>query len=675
MPGQPITSQEAAPLLEVSGLTIEFETPRGPLRVVSGISLAVQRSEVVAVVGESGSGKSVTALSMLGLLPRNARVVEGNIHFEGRDLLHLEGEHLRNLRGKRIAMVFQDPMSALNPVLTVGFQIMEPLRIHLGMDTSTARARAVELLGMVGITEPHSRLDQYPHEFSGGMRQRVMIAIALACEPRLLIADEPTTALDVTIQAQILELVKDLTRRLGISLILITHNLGIVARYADRVVVMYAGQVVEQGRAEVVFARPQHMYTQGLLRCVPSLSAPLDRALVEIAGSPPNLHDLAPGCRFAPRCSLRTKACTQAGALRVTAAGSFSACVHADAVAAHPVPAHVAQASLAPAGAAPEPVVIEAVGLSRHFSFKPSPLAHARKISAVEQLNLQVRRGETLGLVGESGCGKSTLARLVLRLDEPNAGQVLFEGRDISHLSQRALQSTRRKMQVVFQDPSASLNPRKTMGAILAEPLRVHRLTHTRAETEARVDELLAMVGLGHAHKDRYSHQLSGGQRQRIGIARALAVNPSFVVCDEAVSALDVSVQAQVVNLLADLQKRYALAYLFIAHDLAVVRHLSNRVAVMYLGRVVELANRDDLYERPLHPYTQLLLEAVPVPDPVEERQRSHRLIQGELPSPFAPPSGCAFRTRCPKAAAECAQAVPALRELRPGQWVACVRA
>ena len=664
-------------LLDVADLQVAFQTPKGPLTVVSGVGFQVHRGEVMAVVGESGSGKSVTALSILGLLPKTARVVSGRIRFEGQDLLAPDGQALRHLRGKDIGMVFQDPMTALNPVLSVGVQIMEPLRLHLGLQGEAARQRAIELLGMVGITEAATRLDQYPHEFSGGMRQRVMIAIALACGPRLLIADEPTTALDVTIQAQILALMKDLTERLGIALILITHNLGIVARYANRLLVMYAGQVVEQGPAEVLFATPRHLYTRGLLSCVPSLHSALGQRLVEIPGTPPQLSDLPPGCRFAPRCPHRSPVCDQPTPLRSTGLGSMSACARADDlsagridwVAAQPLPQATPREQLDRAHEGP---LLEVRQLSREFLVRRSRLDKPRVVSAVDGVSFAVSPGETLGLVGESGCGKSTLARMVLRLDEPTGGQLMFEGRDISHCSQGEMRPVRRRMQVVFQDPSASLNPRKTLGQLLAEPLRVHGLATTPQAVQERVHELMGLVGLNPNLLHRYSHQISGGQRQRIGIARALAMNPALMVCDEAVSALDVSVQAQVVNLLEDLQRRYGLAYLFIAHDLAVVRHIATRVMVMYLGRVVEMAPRASLYERPQHPYTQLLLEAVPQPDPVRERARQPRLIQGELPSPFAPPSGCRFRTRCPRASAECAQSVPPLQDRGNQHWVAC---
>ncbi|MCK9514301.1 MAG: ABC transporter ATP-binding protein, partial [Pigmentiphaga sp.] len=567
---------ERGALLEVEELRVAFQGEEGPVEVISGLDFKVGRGEVVAVVGESGSGKSVTALAIMGLLPRFAQVSEGRVLFDGCNLLELPEESMRQRRGRDIGMIFQDPMSALNPVLTIGDQLTEPLRIHLGMGPAQARARAIELLGMVGIAEPDSRLDQFPHEFSGGMRQRVMIAIALACGPKLLIADEPTTALDVTIQAQILELMKDLAQRLGIALLIITHNLGIVARYADRVLVMYAGQLVEQGTADTLFYTPRHMYTLGLLQCVPHLQGDHQTRLTEIDGLPPNMRQVAPGCRFAPRCPQRQAACAGADRIFPTDVGSLTRCVRASDLAQGRIGWAGSQPgasdSMAASAAAGDLLRVE--GVSRAFRVRRGVFGSPRTVHAVSAVDFRIAPGETLGLVGESGCGKSTLARMVLRLDRPTSGSIRFEGRDITGLGHRQMQAVRRRMQVVFQDPSASLNPRKTIGELIGEPLRVHGITRGRKQTMARVMELLQLVGLRTDFFSRYSHQISGGQRQRVGIARALALEPSFIVCDEAVSALDVSVQAQVVNLLGDLQQRYGLAYLFIAHDLALVRHI-----------------------------------------------------------------------------------------------------
>ena len=665
----------AAPLLNVEDLHVSFATDIVTVRAVEGFSLKIYPGEIVALVGESGSGKSVSAHSIMRLLPRTGRVPKGRILFEGRNLLDLPEDQMRDVRGREISMIFQEPMTSLNPVLPIGLQIIEPLQFHLGMRTRDANVRAAELLRLVGISDPQQRLKQYPHQFSGGMRQRVMIAIGLACNPKLIIADEPTTALDVTIQAQILELMKSLTRDLGIALIIITHNLGIVARYAHRVVVMYSGRVVEQGEADPVFHRPRHPYTMGLLRSVPRLDRPRTGRLETIDGLPPSAADPRPGCRFAPRCPFRLPVCDVPPPLVATDTGALSACIRAPEIAAGKLAwgkAAAPTAEIASPGWS-EPV-ISVRNLTKHFPVKTGLLARTRLVRAVEDVSFEVRPGETLGLVGESGCGKSTVGRLILRLEKPTAGSIAFEGRDFAQTSRAEFKAMRRKIQAVFQDPFSSLNPRMTTGQIVGEPLKVYGLSADSAATRERVGTLLNEVGLRPEIADRYPHQLSGGQRQRVGIARALAIEPQFIVCDEAVSALDVSIQGQIVNLLEALQRKRGLSYLFIAHDLAVVRHISSRIVVMYLGRVMETADRDELCERPLHPYTKLLLDAAPIPDPAVEKARAPRLIQGELPSPLSPPTGCVFHTRCPIATAECRAEVPSLREIRPGHAVACIK-
>ncbi len=672
-------------LLEVEDLHVHFVTSRGVVRAVEGISYRVEAGEVAALVGESGCGKSVSSLAIMRLLARPAgRVVHGRILFEGRDLLKLTDDEMRHIRGRDIAMIFQEPMTSLNPVLTIGFQIMEPLLIHLGMTMDAARARALELLKLVGIPDAQRRLDQYPHQFSGGMRQRVMIAIGLACNPKLLIADEPTTALDVTIQAQILSLMKDLTRELGIALVLITHNLGIVARYADRVNVMYAARMAEQGSARSVFALPLHPYTAGLLRSVPRLDRPRGEKLETIEGAPPNLLDPPPGCRFAPRCPLRVEACVQAlPPLLDIEPGHSSACIRAGEIARA---GSDGMAMYAPAGPAAqahavarpdERPLLEVRGLKTYFETSTGlqSLGGARGVvRAVDDVSFFVRRGETVGLVGESGCGKTTVGRTLLRLEKATAGEVVFHGKDITRAHGDELQRYRRQMQVIFQDPYSSLNPRMTIGEIIAEPMLVYKLEPNRRAARKKVEELLEQVGLFGYMAERYPHELSGGQRQRVGIARALAMQPSFIICDEPVSALDVSIQAQIINLLERLQDELVLTYLFIAHDLAVVRHISDRVIVMYLGKIMEVADRDSLYSHPQHPYTKALLDAVPVPDPGAEAARDYQVLGGEVPSPLHPPAGCVFNTRCPLAIDECRRVVPALREVRPGHHAACIR-
>ena len=679
---RPIAAANAAqPLLAVEDLRVRFETSRGTVYAVEGVSYTVARGEVVAIVGESGCGKSVSSLAIMRLLAKTGKVTGGKILFEGRNLLDLPDDDMREMRGRDIAMIFQEPMTSLNPVLSIGEQIMEPLFIHLRMSEAEARARALELMRLVGITDGERRLDQFSHQLSGGMRQRVMIAIGLACNPKLIIADEPTTALDVTIQAQILELMKDLSRRLDIALVIITHNLGVVARYADRVNVMYAARVVEQGTADDVFHAPAHPYTIGLMRSVPRLDLPRGPRLETIEGLPPDLRSPPAGCRFAARCPYRIEACAADVRLAAVAPGHASACHRAAEIAAGTVAKaepKAAAAARAHVESTAEPLLV-VENLSKHFTvrapgagFFSSAMA---TVKAVDDVSFHIMPGETLGLVGESGCGKTTVGRAVLRLEEATSGAIKYAGADITHRNHAGMREIRRKVQVIFQDPYSSLNPRMTVGQIIGEPMRVYRLVDgTKAEHE-RVAELLLQVGLFPYMAERYPHELSGGQRQRVGIARALALEPRFIVCDEPVSALDVSIQGQIINLLEDLQARLGLSYLFIAHDLAVVRHISNRVAVMYLGKVMELADRDTLYREPAHPYTLALLDAAPVPDPKVERERAPRALGGEIPSPLTPPSGCVFHTRCPIAGEECRREVPRARSIGARHVVACHKA
>jgi peptide/nickel transport system ATP-binding protein len=672
-------SANAAPLLSVRNLHIHFVTSRGIVRAVEGISYDVNPGEVVAIVGESGCGKSVSALSIMRLLAKPAgRVAGGEIFFEGRNLLDLSEDQMREIRGEEISMIFQEPMTSLNPVLTIGFQLTETLFMHRKISKEDARARAVELLQLVGIPDPERRLDQYPHQFSGGMRQRVMIAIGLACDPKLIIADEPTTALDVTIQAQILQLMKDLSRRLGIAMIVITHNLGVVARYADRVNVMYAGKMIEKGTAEDIFARPRHPYTLGLLRSVPRLDRPRTSKLETIEGLPPNLLSPPPGCRFAPRCRASIEQCTQAvPPLVEIERNHLSACIRAEELAAKgpdaiglSLPETFAHIRKTVDRTRP---IMQLKGLKTYFNVSRG-FGKSATVKAVDDVSFDVFAGETLGLVGESGCGKTTIGRSILRLEQATDGQIIFDGEDMTHSKGEALKKIRRKVQVIFQDPFSSLNPRMKIGDIITEPILVYGLRPNKKAARERTAELLTAVGLYDYMADRYPHELSGGQRQRVGIARALALEPEFIVCDEPVSALDVSIQAQIINILENLQEELKLTYLFIAHDLAVVRHISDRVAVMYLGRVMELADRDALYDDPQHPYTKALLDAVPIPDPRLEAGREYKILTGEVPSPLNPPKGCVFNTRCPLASEECRQEVPAFREIKKNHYAACIK-
>jgi peptide/nickel transport system ATP-binding protein len=674
LPNEGYSGQSAvragSPILDIENLSVQFRSSHGLVRAVENVGYTVYPGEMVAIVGESGSGKSVSALTVMRLLAQTAEITSGTVMFDGRDLLKLDDEEMRKVRGHHVSMIFQEPMTSLNPVLRIGLQIMEPLFIHLGMTEEAAKARAVELLTLVGITDPESRLEQYPHQLSGGMRQRVMIAIGLACNPKLLIADEPTTALDVTIQAQILELMKDLSRRLGIAVVIITHNLGIVARYADRVNVMYAARIVESGTAEDVFGNPRHPYARGLLSAVPRLDRGRAMRLQTIEGAPPNLLKPPEGCRFRPRCPFAIDKCIVSPPLVEVEQGHRAAChrsMELDKLAAAVADGHETIGASVTGGGP----ILQLQGVTKFFPISSGWFQPKKLVRAVNKVTLEIAPGETLGLVGESGCGKSTLGRVVLRLDDPTDGKILFEGADLANAGTDEMLAVRKKMQVIFQDPFSSLNPRMTVGDIIGEPMHVHKILPNE-KIHDRVAELLSLVGLHGYMADRYPHQLSGGQRQRVGIARALSVNPKFIVCDEAVSALDVSIQGQVINLLESLQQKLGLSYLFIAHDLAVVRHISHKVAVMYLGKIVEYAPADELFANPKHPYTKALLAAAPIPDPAIERTRPRSIITGELPSPLRPPPGCVFNPRCPIAVENCRKEIPELRTLAPAHWVAC---
>lgn len=671
-----------APLLQVRDLKTQFKIEGNILRAVDGVSYHIDAGEIISVVGESGCGKSASQLSVLQLIPTPpGKIVSGQVLFEGVDLLKFkaDSEPMRAVRGGKIGMIFQEPMTSLNPVLTIGQQIVETLMLHLKMDRGTAHARAVELLVRVGIPDAPQRIDHYPHQFSGGMRQRAMVAMAMACQPKLLIADEATTALDVTMQAQLLELLRETVRQTNTALLIVTHNLGVVARYAQRIYVMYAGRIVESGSAKDIFGNPRHPYTVGLLKSVPRLDQPKGASLIPIPGLPPSLINRPGTCAFLARCTHPIHQCVRDPwpALARVNDDHFVSCF-VD-ILARPSSVMTVSECVTSKASVPRPpgdVLVRVNHLKMYFPIHKGILRHkVADVKAVEDISFQVQRGETLSLVGESGCGKTTTGRCVLRLYRPSEGQIVFEGRDISRLSKNEMRPLRRKMALIFQDPYGSLDPRQTAGNIVGEPLVVHRLAKSKREYQERVEELFCMVGLNPGLADRVPHEFSGGQRQRVGIARALASDPSFIVCDEPISALDVSIQAQIINLLKELQENLGLTYLFIGHDLAVVRHISDRVAVMYLGHVVEEADCSALYENPLHPYTKALLSAVPIPDPfVEERRAATMLLQGEVPSPIHPPSGCPFHPRCPIALRECAQALPPLRETGARHQVACIR-
>jgi oligopeptide/dipeptide ABC transporter ATP-binding protein len=592
------------PLLQVRDLDVRFTTPDGPVQAVRSLGFAVGARETLGIVGESGSGKSQAMLAIADLLASNGRAT-GSARLAGRELLGMPERELTAIRGARIAMVFQDPMTALNPYVTIGDQMTLVLARHRGLRRREARRTSAAMLDSLSIPDAERRLDMFPHELSGGMRQRVMIATALLCEPELLIADEPTTALDVTVQAQILHLMKQLPGRFGTSIILITHDLGVVAGIADRILVMQAGECREEGTAEQVLCSPAHPYTHALLAALPG----------------------------------------RAGATRPRIAGGKESAA-----------------------------LLAANGLRVCHRVRASAWAPSRELRAVDGVSFELHAGETLAVVGESGCGKSTLARAVLRLVRPDRGEVSFQGHALARADEAAIAPLRRDLQLVFQDPLASLDPRMNARDIIAEPLRRFSPGETRAQHTERVREMLHRVGLEDAHLYRYPHEFSGGQCQRIAIARALITKPKLLVCDEALSALDVTVQAQILALLVELQRELRLALIFIAHDLAVVRRISHRVMVMYLGRVMETAPAAALYDTPRHPYTRALLAAAPSADPRIERARPAPPVSGEVPSPLDPPSGCVFRTRCQFAVARCADEVPNLEPFG-ASLVACHRA
>ncbi|MFC4532036.1 dipeptide ABC transporter ATP-binding protein [Sphaerisporangium dianthi] len=675
------------PVLAVRDLEVSF----GGARVVRGVGYDVGAGEVLGIVGESGAGKSAAALAVMGLLPRHAKV-SGSVRLHGRELLGASEKSLAAFRGRAISMVFQDPLSAMTPVYRVGDQIAEAVRVHQRMSRPRAAERAVELLDLVGIPNARQRARAFPHEFSGGMRQRAMIAMAIANDPDVIICDEPTTALDVTIQAQVLEVLKKAKGETGAAIVLITHDLGVVAGFADRVLVMYAGREVESGAVRDVYHRSRMPYTVGLLGSVPRLDMGRRVPLTPIEGAPPSPSRLPPGCPFEPRCPMAVPACalTEPSPAHV-GPGHRAACHRSREL---PVPAGPPEATAGPRDARGEPareaagatppaarderaVVLEVGGLVKHHPLMKGAVFRRRvgTVRAVDGIGFDIREGETLGLVGESGCGKTTALMEILELARPEAGRVVVFGRDTAALAPRDRLAVRRHLQVVFQDPLASLDPRMTVHDIVAEPL----ITHGRRDTGSRVRRLLALVGLDAADAARYPREFSGGQRQRVAIARALALEPRLIVLDEPVSALDVSIQAGVLNLLADLRRRLGLSYLFVAHDLAVVRHIADRVAVMYLGRIAEIGQVDLVYGGPAHPYTQALLSAVPIPDPDAERGRRRILLEGDLPSPADPPSGCRFRTRCPKFAAltgppraRCVDEEPEVRPMGGDHGAAC---
>ena len=765
-------------VLEVQDLRTDIQLRTRVVKAVDGVSFNIDAGETLGLVGESGCGKSMTASSIMRLLPSGGHIVGGSVRLGGKDLTAMSDDQIRSVRGNQMGMVFQDPLTSLNPTMNIGRQIAESVILHKGVSKEQGLARAAEVLGLVGMPNPVERLRDYPHQLSGGLRQRVMIAMALACEPKLLIADEPTTALDVTIQAQILALLDDLKKRLGMAILLITHDMGVIAGHADRTMVMYAGQIVEASTTDRLFEDVHHPYTEALLASIPQLDQDKTQRLYAIPGLPPDLSRPMKACRFAPRCRYATEVCraeapplsgddkghpyacfhpvdravdeiagagdllgegaeaaplVEVGVVSVatlatgtptsllartanghggdghggdghagdgiTGDGSTSdgraaaAAASAGAATGASATGVAATAAAAGAGAADRqgvaggsgfipgatvaateaPVILELRDVRKEYPVTAGAVLQRKvgSVKAVRGVDLSLHEGETLGIVGESGCGKSTLGRLIVGLEPPTSGEVLVEGTDLTRLKGGELRRRHRDLQLMFQDPYSSLDPRMRVGTIIREPLIVQGIG-SPVEQRERVAALLREVGLPPHAVELYPHEFSGGQRQRIGLARALALNPRLIVADEPVSALDVSIRSQILNLMKRLQINHGLSYVFISHDLSVVRYLADRIGVMYLGKLVEIGTGDDIYSRPAHPYTAGLIGSIPVPKPSVQRSRTAIPITGELPSPLNPPSGCPFRTRCPRAQARCAEEEPVLSSFGGQHYAAC---
>ena len=682
------------PVISVRDLTVSFASEAGTVRAVRGMNFDLYPGKTLGIVGESGSGKSVTSMAIMGLLDKNASV-KGSITYHGEELLNKSDLEMSEIRGKGIAMVFQDPLSALTPVFSIGDQIKEALVTHNPkMTEQQIHDRSIELMNLVGIPDPEGRLKSFPHEFSGGMRQRVMIAMAIANDPDVIIADEPTTALDVTIQAQVLEVLRKAQRETGAAVIFITHDLGVIAGVADDIVVMYAGRPVEKADVDSIFDHPAMPYTMGLLGAVPRSDRERNSRLVPIPGSPMNLVNMPKGCPFAPRCPLATDIChTTEPAMEPVPGrpGQFVACHRTQEIVSKGLTFHdvytVAEAAKSKFAGIPRDerkMVLDVKHMRKTFPLTAGGFLRRKigEVKAVDDVTLDVREGETVALVGESGSGKSTTLMEIMAFKQPQDGEIEMFGTKLEHkMPREKRRELRSAVQYVFQDPMSSLDPRLPIYDILAEPMKVQH--YSKEQIRERIGELMRLVELNPDQVDRFPTQFSGGQRQRIAIARALSVNPKLVLLDEPVSALDVSIQAGVINLLEDLQNKLGVAYLFVAHNLSVVRHISSRVAVMYLGRIVESGDTEDVFEHPLHPYTQALISAVPVPDPKAERTRQRIVLEGEVPSPTETFEGCPFMGRCPlmpKLSAEqqarCRGERPALRPYdtsRPsGHQVAC---
>ena len=650
------------PLLQIKDLHTDIEIRSGVVRALSGVDLHVNPGETLGIVGESGSGKTMTALSLMGLLPQGGKVSSGSIILDGQDLTKMPLHLKRKMRGTKVGMIFQDPLTSLNPTMKIGLQVCEPLRMHEKLSKRAALARAVEILKRVGMPRPEVVINNYPHQLSGGMRQRVMIAMALVCKPRILIADEPTTALDVTTQMQILDLIDELRDEYKMGVILITHDLGVVAGHTDRVAVMYAGRIVETAPTKTLFTEPKHRYTSSLMAALPERALAAGTKLFSIPGAPPSLTNLPKGCRFAARCLWATDEC-RAGYPDLSGDENHTfSCFHpvqegdeSPAVLQAMMDSGKAEDAVDATGQISHEVLLDVKEASRVYESSGSGFFKRDKgvVSAVDRVSITVNKGETYGLVGESGCGKSTVGRLIAGLERPSGGAIELDGRDLAKLKGRDAVRIHRDVQMMFQDSYAAMDPRMRIDQILAEPMSIQKTGNAR-QIAKRIMEILEQVGLTEEILDRYPHEFSGGQLQRIGFARSLTLAPDLIVADEPVSALDVSVQAQVLNLMKDLQQELGLSYLFISHDLAVVQYMADRIGVMYLGRIVEEGPAHEVVKNPKHPYTKALIDSIPVPDPEFQHDESAIKLTGEPPSAVNPPKGCRFRPRCPFAGEEC---------------------
>lgn len=667
-------------LLEIKNLKVEYRTDDALVYAINDVSFNLRHGETLGLVGETGAGKTTLALSIMKLLPSKVGfITRGSIMFDGADIVSFHEHKMRQLRGNAVSMIFQDPMTSLNPIFTVGVQIGEVLNVHhKGWSKKEVEKKVDEMLALVGI--PPERKTEYPHQFSGGMKQRVVIAIALACQPELLLADEPTTALDVTIQAQVLALMEDLKKKLNTSMILITHDLGVVAETCDRVAIMYAGEIMEMGTLEDIFDsnRIHHPYTTGLFGAIPDLTKSAKR-LLPIDGLMPDPTIKQKGCPFYERCKQRRCICEEQKPVETFFKTHMIRChvEHYENMA-----SEIRESAFIPVNTL-DVEHYENMALAIKEEGLSTPLIETKKLQkyfktssgwlhAVEDINIKIDKGKTLGVVGESGCGKSTLGRTILRLLEPTDGEVYYNGDNILKYNVTKMRKMRQKMQIIFQDPYASLNPRMTVSEIIAEPIKVCKTITDKKEMDEKISELMKTVGLSERLVNSYPHELDGGRRQRIGVARALAVDPEFIVCDEPVSALDVSIQAQILNLLMDLQDMRKLTYIFITHDLSVVKHISDNIMVMYLGQCVEKTSSKELFRHPIHPYTKALLNAIPIPS-IESRNKKRIIIQGEVTSPINPKPGCRFAARCPYASKECMEPL-SLREVSLNHFVACAK-